>query len=200
MAKKNDMISIRKFEEVFKTVRQDELKDDWNGLEITIKKNITLAEMAKFVDTVTKACFAKESGEYYPEGKDFAIRTCVIAFYTNISLPSNIEKIYEFIYKSDISNFVINRISPMQFDAIIKAIDEKVQHTAAMRAEYLNAQIRDVGNTFETLGEQFKDLLGDISKEDLTNMVGAISADGIDENKLMSALLNAKQEQTASIA
>ena len=74
MAKKKiQKISVNAMDEIMK--RFDTVETiEWNGLQVVIKKNLSLEEMMTFANSVVKSCFDQASGAYMPEVKDFAIR------------------------------------------------------------------------------------------------------------------------------
>lgn len=190
--KKTEQISVNEFEKVLKEVYTPTVTIDWNGLGIIIKKNLSLVEEAQFVDTCVKACFNDKTGEYVPEGKDFAIRSCILISYTNINLPTNYEKSYDFVYQSGIADVVTQYINPAQFDAITRAINDKIAYTirdGKFSAEHRRSEFYEL---LTDLVRKVAEYAPDIGPEELQAMIKTLSSGKIDEDKLVKAYMENK--------
>ena len=192
MAKKNNNISVTAFEKAIDKVYTPQSTVEWNGLTLVIKRHLSLAEVVKFVDVCVKACFNNDNASYTPEAKVPAIRSCIVAFYTNITLPENVEKQYDLIYHSMIMDYIVPYIDQTQLDTIIEAIDDKIEHLAAANLERVNKQMADLNTTLESMQKQITDVFDGVSAEDMKHMVDALSA-GIDEEKLVKAYMSNKE-------
>lgn len=190
MANKIKKVSINKLEEAVNSQYKATTIVDWNGLNITINRILSLKSMMTFVDSVIKNCFGKEDGEYRPEVKDFAVRNCIIKHYTNISLPSNIEKRYDLLYRSDLLNTVMNNIDQSQFSAMVRAIEEKLSHLAQANIEAINRQMNELYTSFANLGKQ----LSGVDAEALNGVMNALSNGKIDETKIVREVMNYKDK------
>lgn len=190
MANKIKKVSINKLEEAVNSQYKATTIVDWNGLNITINRILSLKSMMTFVDSVIKNCFGKKDGEYRPEVKDFAVRNCIIKHYTNISLPSNIEKRYNLLYRSDLLNTVMNNIDQSQFDEMVKAIEEKLSHLAQANIEAINRQMNELYTSFANLGKQ----LSGVDAEALNGVMNALSNGKIDETKIVREVMNYKDK------
>lgn len=192
MAKNNNRISVNAFEKaVGENYNKAEIVE-WNGLEVEIRKNLTLGEILLFARCVTEACFDKDMIDYKPEKKDFAIRTLTVLFYTNISLPKDVYKQYDLIYGSDIFETIIANINRDQFRTLVDAIDDKIANAADSNAALLNKQMNQLNDAFHELEEQAAGIFGDITSDDLKNLVDALADGGIDEEKMMKAYIENK--------
>lgn len=188
MSKKQERVSIRKFEEAA-AKDYDQIKNiEWNGINIEIKSTLSLKEMAQFVSHAVKACFSPEDGSYVPEAKDFAIRALIILLYTNITLPSNQEKMYECLYGSSIVHVVTQELNKLQLDIILDAIDDKIEYLANTHTNEIGKQISKLGE----FGEQLSNMFNGITKEDINNIANAVGDGNIDEEKLMRELINSR--------
>ena len=167
MPKKNGMISVNEFEKAVKDGMNEYRTDVWRGIEISIKRVLSLKEMLSFVQNVVDACFGGKSGEYIPEAKDFAIRCAVVTYYTNMTLPSGLEKLYDFVYLSDITSFVISHVDDVQFGVIIDAIDEKVGALRDRLISDRSDQISEIYGALSTVADQVASAIGDIDIEKL---------------------------------
>ena len=150
-----------------------------------------------FVSDVAKSCFADDDGEYMPEVRDFAIKSCLIEYYTNLSLPSNTERRYELIYSCNITDVIMEHIDKGQLFEIIKAIDARIEHTASANVESLNKQMNELYAAFDNLQTNLSGIFSGIGADDIKGLVSALSGGGLDEGKIVEAYLSqtAKKEE-----
>ena len=127
--KKTQKISVNTMDEIMKRCQNTEVVE-WNGLQVVIKKTLTLEEMLCFANSVVKSCFDQGDGSYLPEVKDFAIRSNIMERYANFALPSNLDKQYDMVIRSGAVEMIMNYINFSQFSELMKAIDAKIQNTA----------------------------------------------------------------------
>lgn len=193
MTNKIKMISVNTFEKAVNSTYQPTTVTEWNGLEIVIKKHLSLAEVAKFVDVCVKACFDSDTAAYAPEAKDAAIRSCIVAFYTNITLPESIEKQYELIYHASILDSIIPHIDQTQLKSVISAIDEKTDYLVGVNTEVINKQVNDLQNIAANIQNQMSDIFNGISIDDIKKVMSALSDKGLDEEKLVKAYMENKK-------
>ena len=194
MEEKENIISA---EDLMATVSAyyDEYEDiKWCGLDIRIKKTLSFEEMELFVSSVYKACFDKETDEYVPEAKDFAIQWNIVNFYTNIVLPDDTADVYSVIYNSHIIDEIMPHINGAQIDHIISAIDERIRYKTNVAVEAANKQISAMFSAIENLENSMGDIFKDISGEDLKNMISSITDGKIDEEKLVKSIVASKEE------
>lgn len=193
MTNKIKMISVNTFEKAVNSTYQPTTVTEWNGLEIVIKKHLSLAEVAKFVDVCVKACFDSDTAVYTPEAKDAAIRSCIVAFYTNITLPESIEKQYELIYHSMILDSITPNIDQAQLKSVVSAIDEKTDYLAGVNIEVVNKQMRDLQNIAANIQNQMSDIFKEINIDDVKKVMSSLSDKGLDEEKLIKAYMENKK-------
>lgn len=166
---------------------------NWNGLELVIKKSLSLSEMLTFVNNVIQMCFEDETGEYLPEIKDFAIKSCILDMYTNIELEQNVQVRYDLIYSSDIISFIVGNLPNTQLGEITHAIDVKLAHLAQANIESINKQMNDLYNAFDNFEKQIGNAFSSISEEDMNALLSALTDKGIDEEKLVKAYMSQNQ-------
>lgn len=177
------MVSINAIEEVMKDRFSNGETIQWYGVEIEIKKTIDLRAMMEFVAQSVNNCFSDSDGSYIPEMKDFTIRACMIEKYTNVRLPENPVKLYKMMYETDLCDLVITRINRQQLDAIIDAINEKLEYE-------VNSAIKTIQKTYDdvvSLSESISEIFSNITNDDITALTKAIGNGKIDEGKLMEA-------------
>lgn len=172
---------------------------EWNGIEIIIKKTLSLKEMLEFVDGVTKSCFNEDTNAYRPEARDFATKIYVLEKYANFTLPKNIESKYDLIYQSDVVYRVISCINPIQYGEILAAIDKKVDNLAQANVEAINKQMNELYNSFNNLQESISTMFSDVSTEDLKNVMGYFSTGQAFSDEKIIELYNKTSTTTTNV-
>lgn len=193
MANKIKKISINAFGKAVNSQYEPIHTIEWNGISIVVKHSLTLRDMLEFVNSVVKSCFG-EDGSYMPEVRDFATRNCIIKYYTNISLPSNVEQRYDLLFHSTILDEIIPNIDYSQFDKMMRAIKEKTAHLAQANIEAVTKQMNELCASFENMQKQFSDTFSGVDKDALTGVINALGDGVIDEEKIVQAVINAESK------
>lgn len=194
MADKIKKVSINAFEEAVNSQYEATQSFEWNGITIVVKRNLTLREMMSFVDSVVKNCFKEEDGTFIPEIKDFATRSCIYEYYTNITLPANIEKRYDLLYHQMLLDEIMPRIDSLQFNALIRAIEDKVAHLAQANIEAVTKQMNELYASVDGLQGQLESVFSGISGEDIQNFMAAFGNGEINEEKIAKAVMSVQKE------
>lgn len=192
MAKKEKRVTITEFENVMKQNFTNIVSVDWHGVEVHIKKTISLMDMMGFVNEVVESCFDDE-GEFMPEIMDFAIKSNVLTRYANFTMPKDLEARYAMIYISDAIHLVYSVIDADQINEIMAAIDRKLNHLCSGDIASARNKLRDIIVKFDEMQDQFGEIFDGLSAEDLSNMFRATSQNGIDEVELVKAFLAQNQ-------
>lgn len=180
-------ISIEEFKKVVAEDFEPVVDVDWRGLTLHIKKCLSLEEMMTFVSDVVSSCFAENTNEYLPEIKDFSTRCCILENYAGFILPKSLSEKYEMVYNSDIVSFVVQYVEHMQFNAMLAAIDHKIEHQAQNNIEALNKQMNEVVAGLSALEKNLSSIFGGVDNETITKIAGAIADGSFDESKLVKA-------------
>ena len=167
---------------------------EWRGVEITVRRIIPIEWMSEIVKRVENSCFS-DDGEFTPETMEFGIRVCVIAAYTNIDIPLDMELQNRLVFGTDLWDAVVPAISGTQLQEIYSCSMRRVQaRTEANRAEFEH-EIKKATDMIAELGEKIGDMFNDITPEDVKKMIAAIGENGIDEDRLVQAVV-AEQNKT----
>lgn len=180
-------ISVNAFEKAMKDTYTPTETFDWNGIEVTVKKNLSLKEMLEFVDSVVKSCFTKDTNAYMPEIKDFATKVCILEKYANFTMPRNVETQYTLIYQTDAVERVLGYVNPQQFNEICVAIAKKVENLAQANIESVNRQMNELYNAFDNLQTQLAGLFEGVNNADIRAVASALANGTLDEEKLVRA-------------
>ncbi len=162
-----------------------------------MKYALSLTDMLAFVDDVVGSCFHDKLG-YMPEVKDFAIKTNILSRYANFSLPDNLEHRYQLVYMTDAVDAVCAAIDGTQLQEIFNSINDKIRFLCDSKATMIQERINDVLNTMEKMRDNTKSIFDGITQNDLKNLMGAITSNGLDEQKLVQAYIEqskSKDEQ-----
>ena len=184
---KTKKISINALDKIMKENYTPTETFDWYGVEVAVKKTLSFKEVLEFVDSVTKSCFSSEDGAYIPEVKDFAVKTCILEKYANFTLPNNVEHKYELIYQTNAIEEVLHRVNGQQFNEIMCAVNDKINHLAQANIEAVNRQMTELYTAFDNLQKQLEGMFSGVNPEDFTKLLGAFGDGGIDEAKLVEA-------------
>ncbi len=183
-------ISVNAFENAMKDTYTPTETFDWNGIEVTVKKNLSLKEMLEFVDSVVKSCFTKDTNAYMPEIKDFATKVCILEKYANFTMPRNVETQYTLIYQTDAVERVLGYVNPQQFNEICVAIAKKVENLAQANIEAVTKQMNELYASLDNMQTQFSKVFDGIDEGSISEIINAFGNGVIDEEKLAKAVLN----------
>lgn len=193
--KKSKKISITAFDKIMREENTPIEIIEWHGIDVTIRKTLSLKDALTFVDTVSKSCFDSETGAYMPEVKVFAMKCCILEMYANFSLPANVEHKYDLVYNTDAVDTVLKHINMRQLNELTDAISEKVDNMAQANIENINKQMNDVYNAFNELQNHFGQILSGVNAEDVSKLVQSIAEGKIDENKIVQAYLSQNKSE-----
>lgn len=159
MAKnKTPKVSINQFEKIVAYNKGNNDKSivsysisETETVEVEVKKLLSWEDFSSFVNNVVEGCF--DGDEYYSNLKDFNIMVNTAMYYTNLTLPSNTNKLYEFLYNIDIVSY-INR---SQYEEIIKAINDGIEFKKQqiLHKSSLNGLIEDIREIVSGMKDSF---------------------------------------------
>ena len=167
-------------------VNNNEVTCIWNGIEIKIKKRLSIFEMKVLFDNIYERCFSNEDGSYQPEYRDFADRASVVAMYTDLEMPQLVQDQYDLVFMTDLYYFVGDNIDQMQFASIMDAVDEKVKESVDSKT----SEIEDTLSTVANLTEMFSTLFDGIDPKEASAVLKTIAENGIDEKAIVDAVIN----------
>jgi len=191
-------ISVSEIMEAVRAEREEDGSFRFHGMDVTVKRVLTIEEMAQFVNDVVSGAFNDETNEYTPEFLELIRRAATISMYTNIELPDDAFDVYELVYSTDLYEKVICLIDQDAYVDMIDAIDEKVEHLAHAQLSELQLQIETIAARFEELSASLEALVGGVSSDDINKLAGAIIGGGLDEEKLVKAFAKQKIEIPAN--
>ena len=185
-------ISINTMDKIVKEMSNPVEVFEWQGIEVTVTKTLSLTQMLEFVNNVAESCFTADSGKYMPEVKDFVIKSNVLEMYANFNLPSNLDHRYEIIYNTDVFEAVLNKINETQFKEMLNAIEHKLDNMAQANIEQINRQMNEIYANLDNMQEQFANIFDGIDSSDMSKLVSALAGGKFDEEKIVDMYINKK--------
>ena len=162
---------------------------EWcNGVTVDVVHSVPFATELAIIEAMVQSCF-DEDGNYFPVLADMMYRHEVIAKYTNIELPEDVEVCYALFYNTDLWLRVSEYIDDVQLRNIQNAAYEMIYQRNDMRAESLKKSV-------ESMVENFSKIIGafdGISASDISGLFSAFANEGIDETKIVNAILASKE-------
>lgn len=186
----NKMITYSMMAEIMNDYFPTESIIDYRGMELRVRHVVPVAVMKTIVDNVTSGCFDKETGEYMPEFKEFGLKLCIVEAYTNVELPGDIEAQYNLLYNSDLMENIIPAVSAEQLDEIERAIRDRCRVINDANRVAFEHELAAAMQSVTQIAESFAGLFDGISQGDIQNLVKAIGTNGIDEEKIVKAVVS----------
>lgn len=191
--KKQKNISINTFDKIMKATYEPTATVSWNDTDIVIKRTLSLQEMMEFVEAVVQLCFENESGKYIPEIRDFAIKLNTLTKYANFTMPRNINHQYQLIYCTDAFEKVLTKVNPQQFNEMCAAIDRRMAHESAANVFDMEKRMDSLVTAFENLEHSMSQVYGNVSGEQMVDLIDAMKNSRLDETKLVNAYFDRKE-------
>ena len=192
-------ISITKMEDIAKDVYKNDVSFEWNGITVECVKTIPLSDMLLFVRGCVDSCF-NEDGEYIPEALRFAFDSNIIAHYTNIKLPENLERSYMILNNTDIVEQVANHINTQQVEAITMAIADKIEDIRQSRVNELKVAINEFSAMVEQMNNNMEALFGGMNPEEIAQTMDFMSkfenVDNVTEESVARTMLEIMKKET----
>ena len=100
-------------------------------VEISVKPRLSLPERANMIQDILSMVFiASPDGAvvYHPEFKRFAFEYEIVNYFTDISLPVNSDKAWEFLDRTGIANRIANTVRDGYIIEIITEANEMIEY------------------------------------------------------------------------
>lgn len=186
-------ITISKWKEHLKDGSGDK-DSNFFAENLEVKKHLGLTEMVSFVNDSAKSCFSEHTGKFMPEVKDFVIKANTIGYYTNLTMPENLEERYKMVYASwgEISNVVFERIDYEQYKDIINAVEARIGMIMNEDRDSARHIVFEIVKKISDITNSLNGLFDGVNNEDIRALISAISESGagIDEGKLVRAIVD----------
>jgi hypothetical protein len=192
MAKKEHRISVNALENIAEVQYPNVITEEWAGIEVTIKRALSLSEMVEFVADLVEACI-DDKGEYSPEAYDFMSRVNVLTKYANFTMPADIKKQYALVYQTDAYEFVLGHINSSQFYDLCGAADMRINRELNMDVRSTRAMLSELVERFGDIANRLEESMSSVTAEDIKSMASAVGSGVVDEKKIVSAYIDTKR-------
>lgn len=168
---------------------------EWCGVDIEVRRRISFEEVTELVQYAVLGCF-RDDGQYCPEVKQYIINGLILEYFTNIVGAEEREVIEyaNFVFNSGIMDVVVPCIDPYQYELILDAVERRVRNQLSTDKKEYNRRMAELDRAIENITENFERMFANVSPDDITNLVSALSQGGVDEEKLMAAYLKGMGE------
>ena len=172
-----------------------EILSDTNGVEMSIKKSISLDEMILFVQEVVEACVDGETGEYLPEAYDFAMRVSILTHYANFTMPSDMEKQYWLVYNTTAVEQVLQHINMRQFNDIVRSIDKKIEFMLNILSSSAVSKVNEIIAKFSDIAIAGENAFKGVDSNTVAKVVQSLSTlSNMSDKELANAVVEASRE------
>lgn len=93
----------------------------WHTTTVTLKQLLTIQEYMETIQNIFHDCKTPDDGVAI-ELLDFATRVNIIAAYSFVKLPDNIDDLYYFVYASDLYDLICSNANISQIESIKQAV------------------------------------------------------------------------------
>lgn len=188
MTKKSSKISVNKFEKAVKDMYGDGVcVVEWNGLNVEIKRTLSLRDAIMFSEHVVGSCF-DDNGNYIPESYRLSVMNAMVALYTNISLPQSAENKYDLLCKSHICDVIASNVDAQQLEDIISIVKKRIKYIIELNNASAKREIEEICKSFDVIKNQIESTFSDISGEDIESITNLINS-GVDQSAIAKAAI-----------
>lgn len=132
MKKKNTtkaLMQTIECKDIFEKITLEIGKDE--KITVNITRRLSIADQRKFFDDILSWIFVDSSeGEriYCPHYKELAFKYCVISYFSDLQMPSDVNKIYQIIDGSSVYNDISKAIGDEYLSFLFACLNEMVNH------------------------------------------------------------------------
>lgn len=162
------------------------------NIEIQVKRVLSLQESLAFIEGVVDSCIDYENGNYLPESYDFAVKTAILEFYTNIDVPEDIVSQYELVYSTSVVDAVYGKINSFQFTDNLRAIDKKIDFYVQLICSTVSSKVDDVVQKIDAFASSTSKIFDGINPEQMSAVINNLSVLKANEEAVVQAILNSQ--------
>lgn len=169
-----------------------------NQVEVIVKKKLTLFERADMVNSIVSMVWSQdENGTemYAPYLRKFAYDFNILNYFTNIQLPDDMDKIWEFVDNADIAGMVIDFVGGGYIENIIREANEAIEYR---KAEILKRSKLD--NIFDSLSGIMKAVGDKTQNLDMNGMLELVEKYAPELKGEFNKILQAQMAETSEEA
>ena len=177
-----------------------------DGFTFMYKTKLNLVEVTAFVDSVVNNCFINDEDNKKPDiftpcYKDLMIYKNVIERYTNISVPLDIRKFYDWCMMTDLIDVIIGKIDNKQFNQIKNYIDETIEYNKQVSLAKSKSPVENMlCDLLDKANNYVEGLTTKFSPDTIASMIPVFEKltkmGKLDEKVLMQTWIDSKKEET----
>lgn len=188
-------VSITKWESMLRDNSVNVEIAGLDGVKMTIKHTLSLQESLQFVEDVVSGCIGSGDNQYTPEVRGFLIKSELLSMYTNFNIPTNLSKLYELIYRTDVIEQVMRHIDMDQFNEMLYAIDKRLEHEVRMIESRTAVKVDGVIERMNAMVNQFEEAFADVDAIKVGQTMDSIRAiSRMGEDDIVDAILRLRDE------
>ena len=115
----------------------------------------------------------------------------IIKYYTNITLPEDVNEIYNIFVGTNLNEFVINKINANQYADISKSIDLKIKYNIGIINNKLMAQIQDIVNKINNITTDMENAISDIDEDEMKRFLKNMEQKDITTSDIVKEIIKA---------
>lgn len=161
-----------------------------NGDKINVKNAIGIIDFGVIVRSVADYCFDDETGEYHPEYLDALIDINIVGYYTDYTLPDDIQSQYDAVIGDGIIDQVEQYLNLRQIHELKTAVFRAVEQRNAENTSVAAIQMINTAREIERVAGSIQN----IDKDEIKKLLDYIGQGGKpDETKIVAALNETKR-------
>lgn len=188
--KKTNIIDLIKWQNKEPVVIEYKNKDESETIHITIKPQISFADRTQMVKEIADIVMDEADNEYRPEFRTFALRYTTIKYFSDVTLPEDIEVLETLIRDTSLYEDIERVIGRDKLFDIEEEADElvKMRVDSYVSAGGMRALITVLDKFLITIGDKIKNI--DATK--LNEVIGKLQ--GVDSNKVIETILDMQKK------
>ena len=113
------------------SIREITIGEGDEALNVSVVPFLSFAQQVSFINDVIDMCFTDNDDgteNYAPEFEQFALEYNVVAYFTNIELPKDVEDMWHFLHTTSVASVVWDVLSPAVQNEIRNAVRQGIDH------------------------------------------------------------------------
>lgn len=176
------------------------------GIQVKVKPILTFADTIGFASEAVRSIIDEVDENVAYELYDFIIKSLTLKYFTNISLPNDINEQYQLVYETQLFNNVVQAIDDKFYTNLIKAVNnkiqfelQKIQNHIKVKSDLYISQIKDevqkMLNVYNTIAELYQNTDPDMVNTLIPKLVNLPK---LDEKEIVKAVIESRSQNINS--
>lgn len=193
-------VSITKWEKMLSENVSEVPVVGLDGVNMRVKHTLSLQEMMQFVEDVVSSCVDPEDGMFRPELRGFAIKYALVSYYTNFNTPSDMSKLYDLLYRTDVPKQILCFIDKEQYKEMLLGIDKRVSHTVRMLQSQAALEASNAVERMSAMVSQVESVFNGVDIDKVNQaMDGVYAIRNMNEENIARAVVDLHRENRSDI-